>query len=299
MFSPGATPLTRITAWTVATCITMSAVGGQAVAATNLTAEQIVAKHVAARGGLEAWRKIDTMIWIGHLETGNPAAPLVPFVLQMKRPNKRRFDVHLRDETSVRIFNGNDGWKLRPSHGGVPELLPYTDEEIKAAHDGPGIDGPLFDYQAKGVTVDLETIEELEGHKAYRLLVTLPSHASQHVWIDAKSFLDVQYDRESHTATGGSATVTAHLRSFKPVGGLQIPHAIVTDSGPGNSEKMIIDQVMLNPPLGDSVFARPNVPSRRSLATPGGVPPPPRGRGPQPPISAPPSPPDSPTSEPK
>jgi hypothetical protein len=292
--------LRRITAWTVATCIATTAVGGQALAAPNLTAAQIVDKYVAARGGLEAWRKIDTMICVGHLETGNPAAPLVPYVLQMKRPNKRRFEVHLRDETSVRIFNGNDGWKLRPARGGIPELLSYTDEEVKAARDGPGIDGPLFGYQAKGVIVDLETIEELEGRKTYRLSVTLPSGANQHVWIDAKTFLDVQYDRESRTAAGNSATVTVHQLNFKTVGGLQIPHSIVTDAGTGkSSEKMVIDQVLLNSPLSESVFARPNVPSRRSLGGFGGTAPPPPSRGISPPPSAPPNPPSSPTSEPK
>jgi hypothetical protein len=292
--------LRRITAWTVAACIVTTAVGGRALAAPNLTAAQIVDKHVAARGGLEAWRKIDTMICVGHLETGNPAAPVVPYVLQMKRPNKRRFEVHLRDETSVRIFNGNDGWKLRPARGGIPELLPYTDEELKAARDGPGIDEPLIDYQAKGVKVELETIEELEARKTYRLSVTLPSGASQHVWIDAKTFLDVQYDRESRTAAGNSATVTVHQLNFKAVGGLQIPHSIVTDARTGkSSEKMVIDQVLLNSPLSESVFARPNVPSRRNLGGFGGTAPPPPTRGVPPPLSALPNPPSPPTTEPK
>jgi hypothetical protein len=292
--------LTRIAAWAVATYIATSAIGGQVVAAPNLTAAQIVDKHVAALGGLDAWRKIDTMVWVGHLETGNPAAPVVPYMLQMKRPLKRRFEVHLRDETSVRIFNGNDGWKVRPARGGIPELLPYSDEELKSAHDGPGIDGPLFDYQAKGVKVDLETIEELEGHKTYRLSVTLPSGATQHVWIDAQSFLDVQYDRESRTATGQSGVVTVHQRAFKTVGGLKIPHSIVTNAGPGKaSETMVIDQVVLNPPLSDAVFARPNVPSRRNLGGFGGTAPPPPSRGVPPPPSATPNPPSPPSTEPK
>ena len=53
------------------------------VAAERLSAAEIVARNVVARGGLEAWRKIDTAIWVGHLETGNPAVPFLPFVLEM------------------------------------------------------------------------------------------------------------------------------------------------------------------------------------------------------------------------
>jgi hypothetical protein len=283
--------LIRIAVFTAAAWIVTTAIAAPAVAATSLTAAQIVEKNVAARGGLEAWRKIDTMVWIGHLETGNPAAPVVPFVLQMKRPDKRRFEIHLKEETSARIFNGTDGWKLRPKRGATPDLVPYTPEELKAARDGPGIDGPLFDYQAKHVTVELEAAEELQGRKTYRLSITLPSGTSQHVWIDAQSFLDVQYDRESRNVVGQSGTVMVHQRNFKAVGGLQIPHTIQTDSASGKgSEQMVIDQVLLNPPLGDKVFAKPNVPMRAPAGPTRAFPPPPN-RGAQPPLSAPPSPP--------
>jgi len=34
-----------------------------------LSAEQIAAKNEAARGGVEAWRKIQTMLWRGHMES--------------------------------------------------------------------------------------------------------------------------------------------------------------------------------------------------------------------------------------
>jgi len=33
------------------------------------------------------------MVWIGHLETASPTQPVPPFVLQMKRPDKTRFEV--------------------------------------------------------------------------------------------------------------------------------------------------------------------------------------------------------------
>src|ERR1700675_1169624 len=36
----------------------------------SLTAQQIVEKHVAARGGLQAWRAVQTMSWSGKLDAG-------------------------------------------------------------------------------------------------------------------------------------------------------------------------------------------------------------------------------------
>src|SRR5258708_28325803 len=42
-----------------------------AAAPPSLTAQQIVEKHVAARGGLQAWRAVQTMSWSGNMEAGS------------------------------------------------------------------------------------------------------------------------------------------------------------------------------------------------------------------------------------
>jgi hypothetical protein len=235
----------------------------------HLTAKQIVANNVKARGGLEAWRKIDTMVSIGHLETGNPSAPRVPFVLQQARPNKTRFEVHVHEKMSVRVFDGVEGWKLRQSHSGALELLPYTADEIASAREERGIDGPLIDYQAKGIGVDFDGIDEVAGKKAYRLIVKLPSGATRRWWIDAATFLDVKYERESLTSTGQSATVTVSFANYKNIDGLQIPHSIVTGQEAGKgTEAMMIEQVFLNRSMSDKVFSEPHAPTRIKSANP-------------------------------
>src|ERR1700694_3636192 len=99
---------------------------GASTPAEELSAAQIVAKNVAARGGLEAWRKVSTMVWVGHLERLDAPAPSMPFVMQLKRPNKTRFEVNAMHQTSMRIFDGAQGWKTRPGSGGGHALVPYT-----------------------------------------------------------------------------------------------------------------------------------------------------------------------------
>src|ERR1700733_12376278 len=226
-------------------------------AAPHMTAEQIVAKNVKARGGLDAWRKINTMVSIGQLQTGNPSMPSVPFVLQQARPNKTRFEIHLREKTSVRTFNGVEGWKLHQSHGN-PEVLPYTAEEIAAARDGPGIDGPLIDYQSKGIGVEFDGIDAVAGKKTYRLKVKLPSGATRRWWIDAATFLDVQYERESRTSTGQAGTVIVSFANFKSVDGLLIPYSIITgQEGGKGKEAMLVEEVFFNRPMADKVFSQP------------------------------------------
>lgn len=256
----------RIPAWALVACISTLACAGEPAAVADLTATQIVEKNVAARGGLEAWRKIQTMVWVGHVDNANAVGSRLPFVLEQKRPNKTRFEVMAGSALkSLRVYDGTNGWKLHPSGSGKPELQPYTVDELNFARDAPVIDGPLIDDVAKGNAVTLGGVGEVEGRKAYRLNVRLPSGASHRVWIDAETFLDVKTERETRNARGQPVTVSVYYRNYQTFQGLQIPVTIETGAATAN-DKLVIDKVALNPPLEDRMFAKPMIPGARRNA---------------------------------
>jgi hypothetical protein len=234
----------------------------------ELTAEQIVEKNVAARGGLEAWRKIQTMIWVGHMDRAGASMPSMPFVLQQKRPDKTRFELTGVSQKSLRVFDGAHGWKVRPASDGSPDVEAYTPQEVRFAQGEPVIDGPLIDYQAKGIAVTLQGVEEVEGHKAYRLNLKLASGERNDVWIDTQTFLDIKYDRRSYSSHGVPGTVSVLYRNYKDIGGLQIPSVLEIGTGSGKvPDKMVIEKIALNPPVEDRMFTRPGRPSRRHMVT--------------------------------
>src|ERR1700730_6581706 len=160
----------------------------------RLSAEQIVAKSVAARGGLDAWRKVETMMWFGHIESAHAPAPIMRFVLSQKRPDKMRFEIDAMQDRTLRVFAGLRGCIMRPSHG-RPEVQPYTIDEVRFAQSGPDIDGPLIDYAQKGSSVSLAGLEQIEKREAYHLIVRTATGENQHVWVDAETFLEIRYDR--------------------------------------------------------------------------------------------------------
>lgn len=260
-----------IATWVLAAFASAVAVANESATMPELTAAQIVEKNVAARGGLDAWKKVQTMVWLGHIESANAPAPNVAFVLELKRPNKERFEIRMPEQTSVRMYDGSHGWKLRPGANGRPEVQPYTPQELAYARDGEGLDDPLIDSEAKGTVVALDGIDEVDGRKAYRLNVTLPSGNSHHVWVDARTFLDIKYDRLSRNASGMSAMVSVFNRDYRTVAGLQIPFLIESDAATAQATgKLVIDKVLLNPPLDDRLFAKPNLSVWRSNMGPGG-----------------------------
>jgi outer membrane lipoprotein-sorting protein len=250
----------------LAASTTAAALAAESAAAPELTAEQIVEKNIAARGGLEAWRKIQTMVWVGHMESPGGPMSQIPFVLQQKRPNKTRFEVNTPGQRTLRVFDGQRGWKVRPAQDGRPDVQPFTPQELRYAQGEVVIDSPLFGYESKRVAVELDGVDQVDGRKAYRLILRTPSGERHNVWVDAETFLDVKYDRTSYNKAGAPTTVEVRYRDYKTVEGLQIPGTIETGSRQG-TEKLVIEKVALNPALDDRVFGRPGGPQRRATVT--------------------------------
>jgi hypothetical protein len=269
----------------------------------RLSAEQIVAKSVAARGGLDAWRKVETMMWLGHIESAHAPVPSLRFVLSQKRPNRMHFEIDAMQDRTLRVFDGLRGWKMRPSHG-RPEVQPYTIDEVRFAQTGPGIDGPLIDYAQKGSSISLAGVDEIEKRKAYHLIVRTATGENQHVWVDAETFLEIRYDRPAggprpaaaaagegaeagaSAAAGGAHAAAGRMvsvvyRDYKTTDGLKIPSLIETAVAPGaQPDRMVIERVVLNPLLNEQTFSMPGqqrtrnrvpFPSHRPPGAPGAL----------------------------
>jgi outer membrane lipoprotein-sorting protein len=237
-----------------------------------LTASQIVDKNVAARGGRAAWAAVQAMSWKGKMGAGastyttvSPAGKLqtktrdeveLPFTLDFKRPQKTRLELEINGQRAVQVYDGEQGWKLRP-YLGRSGWDPYTPEELKKAAAEPGIEGLLIDYAAKGSRVETDGTDKVEDRDAYRLKVTLKNGQVRHVWLDSQSFLDIKVDGTPRRLDGKPRAVEIYLRDFKAVQGVMIPHRVETAvQGVKNKEKILIENVAVNPNLNDTLFTK-------------------------------------------
>jgi hypothetical protein len=242
-----------------------------AAAAPRLSAVQIVEKNVAARGGLTAWRAVHTMTWKGRLGAGASTyevvthgklqtkqrdEPDLPFSLEFKRPQMTRLEIQFNGQTAVQVFDGSNGWKLRPYLGRTSWDV-YTADEMKQAAAEPGLDGFLIDYAARGARVDLVGTEKVEDRETYKLKVTLRDGQVRHVWVDSKTFLEAKLDGVPRRLDGKPHDVQIYLREFKSVGDIVIPHVIETRvSGLRKSEKITIESAVVNPNLDAARFTK-------------------------------------------
>jgi len=228
-----------------------------------LPVSKIVSKNIAARGGLEAWRAVDSLTMSGEMDAGGTQDARLPFVMSMKRPQKSRLEIKFQEQAAVQVWDGKQGWKVRPFLN-RNEVENFTAAEARSAAEAAELDGPLIDFAKKGTKVAPAGTEVVEGKNTYKLKLTLKGGRQIHLWIDAKSFLETKIDGEPRRMDGRMRKVTIFYRDFKRVGGLQFPHTMETVVEKVNaSHKMTIRAIRVNPPLDDSLFTKPQLVSAK------------------------------------
>jgi hypothetical protein len=259
----------------------------------SLSAQQIAERNAEARGGNAAWQRVDAMTLAGKLDAGKvrkdggqaqtvskedrakakaqmrkaiqegrleapaPQTIQLPFQMDLKRPVMQRLEIPFQGQTAVQVYDGQSGWKLRP-YLGRNEVEAFSAEELKMAASQQPLDGPLINFLAKGTQVEVAGGEKVEDHDAYKLRLTLKNGDVRHLWIDAKTFLDLKIEGAPRRWDGKLRTVTTLFRDYKRVDGLMIAHRLETTiEGVQGSENIYIEKVALNPVLGAARFARP------------------------------------------
>jgi hypothetical protein len=261
----------------------------------KLSAAEIVDKNVAARGGLQAWRAVQTLSLAGKMGAGGnqraalavpaphpkdtsvtaPRRPAeevqLPFLMELKRGGKTRFELQVAGKTAIQVYDGTNGWKLRPFLNRM-EVEPYTPEELKIASTQSDLDGPLVDYAAKGSRIELDGVEKVEGRDTYKLNVIEKTGHTFHVWVDAETFLETKIEGQPRRLDGTEHPVEVYYRDYRTVDGLRIPFVLetrvlpVTRTALGRDtpvppEKIIIDKVVVNPKFDEQLFSKLEVPT--------------------------------------
>ncbi len=218
------------------------------------TADEIIAKNIQARGGLEKLKSVQSIKSTATMAMG-PGME-APGVLIQKRGNLARLEFTVQGLTAVQAYDGKSGWQIMPFTGKKdPEAM--SADETKEVEEMADIDGPLVDYKSKGHSVELLGKEKIEGTDAYKLKVNLKNGDVLTDYVDADSFLVIK-EETKRTVRGTEQVVESAIGDYKEVGGIVYPFAVESGiKGSPEKQKLTITKVELNVPVEDSIFKMP------------------------------------------
>jgi len=219
------------------------------------TVDEIINKNIAARGGVDKIKAVQTVRMTGHVEVG-PGIE-APFTLDMKRPMQVRIDIVVQGISATpQAYDGKTGWQLMPFNGSK-DAEPLSADDLKDAEEQADMDGPMVDYKSKGNQVELIGKEDVEGSSCYKLKLTLKNGDVIYDYIDADSFLEVKQENK-RVVNGTEREFEQTIGDYKPVEGLLFPYAIENGiKGSPQRQKIIVEKIELNVPMESSRFAMP------------------------------------------
>jgi hypothetical protein len=228
---------------------------GLAAQAHALTAEQLAAKNVEAKGGAAALDAVQTVRRSGKLVI-NGGQFVLGVVDTRKRPDSIREEASLQGLTQVEAYDGKDGWKIDPFGGRKdPERMPADD--LKGLMENAEIGGPLAGYRERGDTLEYLGTEDIDGTAAHKLKLTSKAGDVRYVYLDPDYFLEIRIESQ-RTVRGVKRTVVTDLGEYEKVGGVYWPFAIASGrKGDSDPAKVQYEKVEVNVPVDASYFAFP------------------------------------------
>lgn len=252
------------------------------------TAEELVAKNLAAKGGEDKIKAIKSLRMTGRYS--QPDGFSADVVLEAKAPNLLRQSFSLQGMTQVQAFDGQTGWQINPFQGRRdPELL--GEDDLRDMQEDADFYGPLVDAAAKGATLESLGHTTVDGDDAFKLKVTLKNGDIYYYYLDPDTFLEFRTERQQFIR-GSVRELNTEYGSYKLVNGVYFP--FVQTSGRrkdlSSAPSVVYSRIEANVPIDDAAFKMPQLPA---------TPPPPKAedaaqkkkeKKPKPPANEPPKP---------
>ena len=221
------------------------------------TAEELVAKNLEAKGGVDKIKSIKSYKFSGNFQQGSFTAQVAQ---EAKAPNDIREMFTVQGMTQIQAYDGKTGWQISPFQGRRdPEML--GEDDMRDIVEDSDFYGPLVDYKEKGNTIEYLGHDTVDGDDVYRLKVTLKNGDIVYYYLDPDTYIEIRTERQQFIR-GAVRESQTDLGSYKQVNGVFFPFSI--SSGPkGRPEQkgtITIQKMEANIDIPDSGFKMPAAP---------------------------------------
>jgi outer membrane lipoprotein-sorting protein len=212
------------------------------------TVDELVAKNLAAKGGLARLKAVET---IKQTATMTMMGTSVPMTIYTKRPNMVRQEMTVDKKTIINSFDGQTPWIINPLTGSTLPML-VSGPQAAMIKEQSSFDGPLVDFKDRGITVSVEGLELAGDRVLIHLLVTSKTKQVRHLYLDSTTFLDVKMMTEQD-----KFKLEQEFDDYRDVDGIQWPFRTRTSTNGVLQSEIKVEKVEFNVKMDDALFRVP------------------------------------------
>lgn len=213
------------------------------------TADELVAKNIQAKGGMEKLRSVQTVKQTGRVNIQGMEAKQTVYA---KRPNLLRQELNLNGQLVVMAFDGLTPWMINPMLGASAPIA-MSGPPAAMIREQSSFDGPLIDYKTKGYTLEVAGMETVSGRQTHHLRLIDKNKQVQHVYLDAETGLEAKLVSQNEIGQ----SFEQEMSDYRDIDGIKIPFSIRTSANGVQQGQILVDKVEFNVKIDDAIFRLP------------------------------------------
>jgi hypothetical protein len=217
------------------------------------TVDEVIAKNIQARGGLEKLKTVRTLRTTVKFRDGSFRAE---FRQENKRPGKVREEFIVQGMARIQAYDGKTGWQISPFNGRKdPDLM--SQDDMKGLIVDGDIDGPLVDYKEKGHKAELVGRDSMEGTDCFKIKLSMKNGDVRYYYLDTDSFLELKEEIQT-TIRGALLESELYFGDYEQVNGIYYPFAVEQAQKRSSSRAQFsVEKIEQNLDLEDTLFIMP------------------------------------------
>lgn len=212
------------------------------------TADELIAKHFVARGGLDKIKALQSLVMEGSMNQSG-----VDIVMKFTYVHNKatRVDYSAMGQSGYNILTTTEGWNFNPFAGNAA-AEPMKADQVKDAQTSLDLHSAFLDYKAKGSTVEYMGKETLDGKDVFKLKLVHNNGKSVTYYLNS----DYLIARTSSMTKGDNGEVeqVSEYGDFRKLpNGYTFPFSRKT-----GVNEIIFDKIEVNIPVDEAIFKPTN-----------------------------------------
>ena len=217
----------------------------------SLDVDQIIEKHIHARGGKEIVKNVHTLKYSGIYSRDGQEFPFECFVMS---PNLYRINFGFYEL----LYDGNDLWQISGTQFKKVDITnPIAREQATYLQVITEIEGPLLGYKEKGYKIELLGKAVFDGEPVYELKIVRHNGRTENWYIDCETYLvkmkGYEIDFGKKFGSYGPLPIKVYLSDYKPINRFMFPFYNERTCRLYH-ETQVTEKVEVNVPLDKELF---------------------------------------------